>query len=293
MRLKDVMRTPVLTIVPETPLQQAVTMMAQHRIGHLPVLVERLVVGMVTRQELRVVHALGTPCPPPPAATCPARLLASDVMQRHVVTMSPETDVDDAAHLLWEGRTTYVLVTRDQQLLGLVTSTDLLDFFLVLIEGQQPARYKRILVPTNFSTASIQAVYKALMLARCYQARLTLLHVMARLSAKLATDMEHISAELVTQILEDGHTESMRRLESLVPPGETVPVTYEVVGGEPALEIVKAAARHRADLVILGHGKQRGWWERFVPSLTRQVTRYVACPVLVVTEPAGYEFVHK
>ncbi len=53
--VREVMTTPVLTVTPETPLQEAVAMMSDHHISGLPVVdAAGVLVGEITEQDLMV-----------------------------------------------------------------------------------------------------------------------------------------------------------------------------------------------------------------------------------------------
>lgn len=293
MRLYDVMQAPVITIAAEATLQQAYDVMRWHRIAHLPVLAQVKLVGLLSRGALqqRVQED---------AAACPSGtdyrrwndIPVHTVMQRQVRTMPPQRPAREAARRLWHGQTSCILVAQGDTLIGMVTTSDVLDLFIALIEEHRLRPYERLLVATNFGRAAMPAVAKALTLARQYGAKLTILHVLARLSTKLAADMEHISTELVTRMMDDCYAEALDRLHALLPPAMARGVVYEVRTGEPALEILRAAARHQADLIVMGSGRRSGWRALLLPNVTRQVTRMASCPVLVVQDGGRYELVH-
>jgi universal stress protein A len=166
----------------------------------------------------------------------------------------------------------------------------LLDVLIATIDQQQRRKYKRLLVPTHFSTTANHAVRRGLELARQHEASLTLLHVRQRLSSKLSTDIDHASAELVTRLDTEDEDDAMARLAALVP-SYLASVRCETVGGDLVMAIIKAATRHQTDLIIMGHSKRRSSWSLFGSNVSRQVVRRAPCPVLVVTEPTRYELV--
>ena len=57
-----------------------------------------------------------------------------------------------------------------------------------------------------------------------------------------------------------------------------------LVEGHPAEEIIRAAARTHADLVILGSRGMTGLKGAFLGSVSRRVARHAPCSVLVVKE---------
>lgn len=126
---------------------------------------------------------------------------------------------------------------------------------------------KRILVPCDFSAFSARALERAAAIARWYEARLTVLHVVP-----LAQDLpprEVAAAELA------------RFVEPARDAG--VPIETAVAEGDPVREILGRASESRADLLVIGtHG--RGGFERWVlGSVTEKVLRKAPCPVLTVS----------
>lgn len=140
----------------------------------------------------------------------------------------------------------------------------------------QPAH---ILVPTDFSEASEDAIAYALLLARAFGATLHLLHVLAD-PHSLGWGVEQA---YLPRMLERVEMETRQRLEAAVPAsardGVAVRCTVEV--GSP-VEVVLAHAGRDADLIVMGtHG--RGAVERlWLGSVTERVLQRAPCPVVSV-----------
>jgi nucleotide-binding universal stress UspA family protein len=61
-------------------------------------------------------------------------------------------------------------------------------------------------------------------------------------------------------------------------------ITSETINGPAEIEIVEAARRWRADLIVVGsHG--RGFWGRLLGSVSDAVVHHAPCSVLVVRKP--------
>lgn len=137
---------------------------------------------------------------------------------------------------------------------------------------------KRVLVPSDFSTFSARALEQAVALARWYEARLTVLHVVPQPLA-LHGDGVPIAQSLSTR------EAAAAELSRFVEPASAarVPVETAVSEGEPVREILRRASEGRADLLVMGtHG--RGGFERWVlGSVTEKVLRKAPCPVLTVS----------
>ena len=293
MRLKDVMQTPVLTIEADAPLSRARALMSLSGIKWLPVLQARLVVGLVTAQTMaQAMRTMALNLPPHEYTARLNRMPVKEIMQRHVIALSPETPAVHAAQMVWEGRAECFLVTQAYELMGIVTTTELLDTFITLLEEQRPAQYTHILVPTDFGSTAEHALHKALRLACQQRSTLTLLHVLPCPSSMLALDVDHVSAEAVVQVLEDCQADALARLAGLVPRGTACPVDYHVARGETVRVIVRVARHRQVDLIAMGHPSHRGWRRLFARHISREVVRQAPCPVLLVEEPARYELVN-
>lgn len=111
--------------------------------------------------------------------------------------------------------------------------------------------FKRILVPIDLSDRNARTLRTALGLARTTRARVTLLHVIQPVADALVRELGPFYRRLVTA--------SERRLAQAARPFTAAgcPVTTEVCIGQPAREILRTAARGRADLIVMGSHKVR------------------------------------
>ena len=146
-------------------------------------------------------------------------------------------------------------------------------------------RFRQILCPVDFSLFSRRALDHAAVLARWYEAQLTVLHVSPLMPTVFALppamtpaalpsfDQEALGLELLTFV-----SETLK--------GKPTP-TLVVRAGAPATTILDFADEIKADLVALGtHG--RTGFERFMlGSVADKVIRKAACPVLTVPHHAA------
>ena len=115
MRMFEIMTPDVQTISPNEDTAKAWSRMRAAGIHHLVVVEKDAIVGVVSERDL------GGRAGPK------QKQLVSDVMNRHVVTIEPDATVRRAANLL-RGRSIGCLpVMRGEDLLGIVTTTDLLE----------------------------------------------------------------------------------------------------------------------------------------------------------------------
>ncbi len=134
--VKNVMTGNPLTVGPDAPLRQAVHLMRDRKIRHLPVVEEggRLV-GMLTDRDVR--HAALVPALAEHLAWEPRRLKAlrvRDVMTWSVVTTQPEATIAQAGLTMFQRRIGSLPVVEEGRLVGILTETDVLG---ALTKGQE------------------------------------------------------------------------------------------------------------------------------------------------------------
>lgn len=121
-------------------------------------------------------------------------------------------------------------------------------------------RAARILVATDFSDGARRALAVGADYARMMQARIHLLHI----SPAAGTDAMQPLADVTAGAGRD--------------------VSISVVGrsGEPAEEIIRYAAAHSIDLIVMGTHGRTGFSRVLLGSVVERVLRDAPCPVLVV-----------
>ena len=163
---------------------------------------------------------------------------------------------------------------------------------------------KHILVPTDFSEASLAAVKYGVAFARTFHATLHLLHVELRHDLEVAIASQHAMDTLVGAApmppVSIGDPELVReaareQLGKMLAGHDVHDITVEYVLrasglGGPYVEIVRYAHEVDIDLIILGaHG--HGFVKHMLMgSVAEKVVRHAPCPVLTVRHPE-HEFV--
>ncbi len=143
----------------------------------------------------------------------------------------------------------------------------------------------RILVPTDFSDTSDAALAYAKTLAGQLGASLHLLHVFADPYA-VATYSPEVYAPLPPDVRERTLEDIETRLQERLDPTEQRRFrgTTEVVTGLTAKQIVRYAAAHDIDLIVMGTHGRRGVAHLLLGSVAEHVVRTAECPVLTVRE---------
>ena len=132
MRVQDIMTISCITAPPQMPGLEARQMMLEKRIRHLLVTDGTKLVGIVTDRDIR----LNLPSPATSLSVWEinyllARMTVSNVMSKNVVSVSPSQDAREAAQLMLDRKIGALPVVSDgQQLVGIITETDLLRAFV-------------------------------------------------------------------------------------------------------------------------------------------------------------------
>ena len=139
---------------------------------------------------------------------------------------------------------------------------------------------RTILHPTDFSAYAENAFALACSLARDYQARLLVLHV-------LAPPEEAEEGMEILPYPESYRKDLLERLAQLYAPDADVRVEDRVVEGHAATAILEAAAREQCDLIVMGTHGRSGLGRLLMGSVAEEVVRKAPCPVLTVKMPVG------
>jgi acetoin utilization protein AcuB len=155
MLVQDVMTANPVTVSPQAPLQEALEQMQGLRVRHLPVVQENRLVGVVTWTDL-----LRAALPPLVSAemsrslSLPQDLKVSDVMTREVITVSPGDTVEEAATLMRRHRIGCLPVLDREQLVGIVTKSDLFDALVYLRGGDLEGVRLSVALPAGLEDLS-------------------------------------------------------------------------------------------------------------------------------------------
>jgi CBS domain-containing protein len=140
-KVSEWMTSPVISISPETPISHAHQMMKEYGIRRLPVVEHNHLVGIVTLGDIREAS-------PSDATTLSiwelnylwAQLTVERVMTRHVLTLSPDASILDAAEVMLHKKVSGLpVVDAHGHLVGILTESDI---FKMLVETRARAASK-------------------------------------------------------------------------------------------------------------------------------------------------------
>lgn len=136
--VREWMTSPVVSVLPDTPISTAHQMMKEYGIRRLPVVDHDRLVGIVTLGDVREAS-------PSDATTLSiwelnylwAQLTVEKVMTRKVITTSPDDYIIDAARIMLERKISGLpVIDEHQHLIGMITESDI---FRMLVESRTKA----------------------------------------------------------------------------------------------------------------------------------------------------------
>ena len=138
-----------ITVTPETPVSDAQYMMRKEKVHRFPVIgKDGRMKGIVTEKDL--LYAT-----PSPATTLDvyemnyllSKLTVDEVMSTDVITVTEDTTVEEAARILVDNNIGGLPVVRGNQLVGIITESDLFKVFLEMFASRQKGLRITIVVP--------------------------------------------------------------------------------------------------------------------------------------------------
>jgi len=141
----------------------------------------------------------------------------------------------------------------------------------------------KILVPTDFSEYSDRALRQALDIAKQYNAKVFLLHVVHGEGYFFTADFA-ISAEMMQQINDAALAQAQENLNKQLygyPQTKEVEVVTNVRQGVPFEEILEEAKEQGIDLIVIASLGRSGIAKYLIGSVARNVLKGSKCPVLL------------
>jgi acetoin utilization protein AcuB len=143
------MSTRPVTITVDTPITDALRTMRQGGVRRLPVLDEAgKLVGIVSEKDLLVAS-------PSPVSSLTVsevhyllnHLLVSELMTQDVITIGPDTPVEEAARIMADHKIGGLPVMEDGRLVGIITETDVFTVLLELLGAREKGLRLTLQIP--------------------------------------------------------------------------------------------------------------------------------------------------
>ena len=123
MQVKNWMIRKVITISKNSPVIDALTLMKKYSIRHLPVVEDKILLGLITESDLRQVMI-------PPLIN---EMGLDQIMIKNPVTIGPNESLEEAARLIYRYKIGGLPVVDKGKLVGILTTPDILTAFIQLM----------------------------------------------------------------------------------------------------------------------------------------------------------------
>jgi acetoin utilization protein AcuB len=149
MLIRNRMTTDTITISPELPIAEALEQMRNDNVHRYPVVDKKgKMVGIVTHKDLLYAS-------PSPATSLNVweltyllnQITVKEVMTKKVITVEEDCPIEDAARLMRDNQIGGLPVMRGDQIVGIITESDLFDVFLELLMAQEKGVRLTVLAP--------------------------------------------------------------------------------------------------------------------------------------------------
>jgi acetoin utilization protein AcuB len=137
MFVRDRMSSPAVTIAPDTPFQDALELMRDRRFRRLPVVDKDRLVGIDSERDL----LYASPSPATSLSVWEVTYLLTkihirEIMTEKVITTTPDTPIEDAAHLMAVNKIGGLPVVDERnRVVGVITETDVFKAFVEMFAG--------------------------------------------------------------------------------------------------------------------------------------------------------------
>jgi CBS domain-containing protein len=131
MKIRELMTTDVTTAELSTTLEEIATIMRQEDVGAVPIIDDEELVGIVTDRDIvvRCVAEGGNP----------GESTAEDILTEGLISVSPESDADEAESLMSRHQIRRVPVVEDGRLAGMISLGD------VAVKGRDSKSHGEVL----------------------------------------------------------------------------------------------------------------------------------------------------
>jgi acetoin utilization protein AcuB len=134
------MSYPVVTVSPDMPINEALTRMKREHIRRTPVVKDGKLIGIVSNEDLLNAS-------PSPATSLSiwemnyllSKITVKDVMTKNVLTVTQDTPIEEAARIMADNKIGGLPVMRNEEVIGIITETDLFKLFLELMGARETA----------------------------------------------------------------------------------------------------------------------------------------------------------
>ncbi|WP_299396329.1 CBS domain-containing protein [uncultured Gelidibacter sp.] len=131
--VSTIMSVKIITLKKEDDLEKAEHLFKKHKIRHIPVVDGDAIIGILSYTDLlRISFADAVDETEDEIESLVYNMFTIEqVMAKHVVTVSSDTSIKDVAKILAKKEFHALPVVDDRKLVGIVTTTDLINYLLM------------------------------------------------------------------------------------------------------------------------------------------------------------------
>jgi acetoin utilization protein AcuB len=133
MIVKEIMTTKVVTIKSGDTLHKAQSLMVKNSIRHLPVVEKKELLGIITESDIRGAFVQSNNDSSRITVLDPKKMMVEDFMTRDPETVQPDTNIEDAALLVYKNKIGSLPVIDGEKLVGIISILDMLGLFIDLM----------------------------------------------------------------------------------------------------------------------------------------------------------------
>ena len=145
MLIEEIMKQDVVTLLPSNTVRDALEIMLEYKIRHLPIITEnQAVVGIITDRDLKEIV-------PSTMSDISDKnvydIKLSEVMTKNPITAHPMDFVEESAVVFYSNKIGSLPIVSNNKLVGIITETDLLYKYIELTGAHQPGSQIEVRVP--------------------------------------------------------------------------------------------------------------------------------------------------
>ncbi|ARD47224.1 acetoin utilization AcuB family protein [Sporosarcina sp. P33] len=146
MLVQDIMKTDVITLNSTDTIADAVQLMKEKRIRHIPIVEDGQLKGLVTDRDVKEASpsSISERLEPALYETPLDKIMKTDLLIGH-----PRDFVEEAALMFYTYEIGCLPIVSNYQLVGILTKTDLLYNYIELTGANQPSSHLQIRVPNK------------------------------------------------------------------------------------------------------------------------------------------------
>ncbi|OIO89728.1 MAG: hypothetical protein COW33_04975 [Anaerolineae bacterium CG17_big_fil_post_rev_8_21_14_2_50_57_27] len=132
------MSHPVISITPDMPIHDALSLFRQERIRRAPVVKNGKLVGIVSDKDLlNATPSKATSLSIWEINYLLSKVTVAEVMTKKVLSVAEDTPIEEAARIMADNKIGGLPVMRDGHVIGIITETDLFKIFLELMGARE------------------------------------------------------------------------------------------------------------------------------------------------------------